>query len=386
MEEEAAADSGEARRRRDHDPATRQEPAPDSDGFHLVLTYFRQNNVEGLRIHARLTRAIDKAKSDDTQAAYMAFADVQEVLQDAIADAQKRADWIECLHRIDAETEAWYARELLKVKDCWEDLDRIWLTTTIHEGAIGGLIRRSHEAIEILDSLIFTCACQTIPDELDNYLANYRIGTCLDFISTFKDQLPDEAATRRVLETLAPQSAQVSGLVDVRSGKVIKADMRAWRQWLSVLAVLTAAGLGFGLIAIAVHLGAWLGFSPTEWPIGSQHLAILNSGYLLALAGVLGHWVLDRVKQNRAGTDVAPFSQWLMWTHVNEVPITVRIATVWLLVGLGLAFKVFDLSKAVQPVTFFTAGYFMDSTFDALLGRFNTFIGAADPDRKKGVS
>jgi hypothetical protein len=32
----------------------------------------------------------------------------------------------------------------------------------------------------------------------------------------------------------------------------------------------------------------------------------LNGGYLLLLLGVLGHWVLDRVKQNRAGADVAP--------------------------------------------------------------------------------
>jgi len=73
-----------------------------------------------------------------------------------------------------------------------------------------------------------------------------------------------------------------------------------------------------------------------------------------------------------------------MWIHINEVPITIRIATVWVIVMLGVAFKQFDLSKGVVPTMYFTAGYFMDSTFDALIGRFNTFISNNDPAKKSG--
>ncbi|HEX8810922.1 MAG TPA: hypothetical protein VF742_02905, partial [Terracidiphilus sp.] len=208
-----------------------------------------------------------------------------------------------------------------------------------------------------------------------------RIGTSLDFIAVFKDQLPDEAATRDVLATLAPQSVLVSGLIDVKNAKIIKADRRPWRQMLSVAVVLVTVALGFGLIAIAANWTDWFKLGNTDWPVNSQQWRTLNAGYLLVLFGVLGHWILDRIKQNRAGTDVTPFSEWLMWIHVNEVPITMRIATVWVLIGLGIAFRTFNFSNTFQPVAFFTAGYFMDSTFDALIGRFNTFVANADPNK-----
>ncbi|WP_446742264.1 hypothetical protein [Silvibacterium acidisoli] len=80
---------------------------------------------------------------------------------------------------------------------------------------------------------------------------------------------------------------------------------------------------------------------------------------------------------------MTPFSEWLMWIHVNEVPIVTRIATVWLTIALGIGFHVYKLSGTIQPVTFFTAGYFLDSTFDALIGRFNTFVSSQDPAKEK---
>jgi len=249
--------------------------------------------------------------------------------------------------------------------------------------AIERSCEKGQESIKVLDAVIFTCACQTIPDELNHYLENYRIGTCLNFTSTFKDQLPDEEKTREVLAYLAPQSGIVCGLIDVTNAKVIKADRRWWRQVFSVVAVSAAVAMGYLLIAVTVHLGMWFNFSPTDWQINPNEWGALNGAYLLVLLGVLAHWVLDRVKQYRTGTDVTPFSEWLLWVHVNEVPIVVRIATVWLVVGLGVAFQTFNLAKGVQPLTYFTAGYFIDSTFDALIGRFNSFIGNQDPDKKK---
>jgi hypothetical protein len=68
---------------------------------------------------------------------------------------------------------------------------------------------------------------------------------------------------------------------------------------------------------------------------------------------------------------------------VNEVPITIRIFTVWLTIALGIGFQIYKVTGGLQPVTFFTAGYFLDSTFDALLGRLNTFISSKDPGKQK---
>jgi len=357
---------------------------PENTAFYLLLTYFRQTNAEGLRIRERLASALVQAKSADLPGCAASMKEAQEVIRNELDQALARAQFIEQIGKMSPKNEAWYAREIVQVQNAWDDLKQVWSQDLTGQEQLAALALRAQRSIGILDQLVFVCATQTIPDELDNYLANYRIGTCLDFVDTFKDQLPDDDSTRRLLEHLAPQSVLVSGLIDVRNAKVIKADRRTWRQVLSVVIVLIVAALGFGVAGIAVYLGKWKLFGLGDhWLLKPDDWFYLNGAYLLVLLGVLGHWVLDRVKQNRAGSDVTPFSEWLMWIHVNEVPITVRILTVWLLIALGIGLQVYKITSAVQPVTFFTAGYFMDSTFDALIGRFNTFIGANDPAKTK---
>lgn len=351
----------------------------ESRGFYVVLEYFRETNAEALRTRTRVQRMLDLVNSSDRPIAIAAFEETRQLINKKIRDAQLRGMLIEELRRTDPETKAWYARELVQVRNGWGDLNELWPPSNEQDESLSALVKRAQASITILDSVIFTCACQTIPNELDNYLENYRIGTCLDFVATFKDQLPNEESTRAVLAALAPQRIAVSGLIDLRNAQVIKADQRVWRQVVSVAAVVAAAAAGFILILIAVHLGTWFHFKVA---LKQSQWTALNGAYLLVLVGVLFHWVLDRVKQNRSGTDVTPFSEWLLWIHVNEVSIVVRIVTVWLMVGLAVGFRVFDLTDSGQPFTYFTAGYFMDSTFDALIGRFNTFISSHDPNKE----
>ena len=323
----------------------------DESAFFPVLGYFRETNAECLRIRSRLVEAVKVSGTSDPLVAAYAFEETRQVILDEIAGARHRANAIEAIQSSDPGTSAWYAREFVQVRNGWDDLSRLWSSPGRGEesgserASLAEMILRSQQTIKVLDSVIFICACQTIADELDNYLKNYRIGRCLDFIATFKDQLPNEELTRAVLATLAPQSGIVSGLIDLPNARVIKADQRVWRQVMSVVAILVTVGLGFLLIAVTVHLGTWFQFDTAEWQVNQSQWTALNGAYLLVLLGVLGHWILDRVKQNRAGSDVTPLSEWLMWLHVNEVPIMVRIASVWLLVGLGVAFKTFNLAK-----------------------------------------
>ena len=354
-------------------------------GLYLVLGFFRETNAEALRIRERLKSAVDLAASKDDDGAARILAETYTVIRKEIGEAAIRSEVIEEIRRTDLETKAWFAREFVQVGNGWDDLDQLWPERMSHPEALAAFVTRGTRSIAVLDTMMFLCACQTIPDELDKYLANYRIGRSLDFVGTFQDQLPNKELTLAVLARLAPQSGIVSGLIDLNNAMVIKADQRFWRQAMSVVAILFTVGLGYGLVALAVHPG-WFSFDASAWPVAPKDWTALNGAYLLVLLGVLAHWVLDRVKLNRSGTDVTPLSEWLMWLHVNEVPIIVRIATVWLMVALGVAFKSFNPGTGVQPVTYFTAGYFIDSTFDALVGRFNTFIGTKDPAKKKAES
>ena len=348
----------------------------DTNGFLTLITYLRETNAEALRIHDRLAEAIGFTTAVPPQTSVDPFVKARDVINDEVRAAAARAAALQPLRQSDADDFARYARELVQVDNAWADLDQIWSPLTSPIPPLADFVASAHQSLAILDRLAFLCALQTIPNELDNYLSNYRIGQKLDFVTTFKDQLPTEQATRDVLAALAPQSAVISGLVDVVNGMIVKASSSIRRQVLSVVFILLTVALGFGLIAFAVA-GPWRG-----WLTPSASWSALNGAYLLVLLGVLAHWILDRLKLSRAGADLLPLSEWLLWLHVNEVQIIVRIVTIWFVVGLGIAFKVFNLANGVPPVTYFTAGYFLDSTFDALVGRLNTFLAPLDPAAK----
>jgi len=350
--------------------------------FFTIMGYFRETNEEGQRLRGKCLEVMKLAQAGAPDEAVEAFEGLRKTMRSEIEQAKGRNEPIDKLRRDQPEDHAWYARELVRVTNSWDDLHQLWPVSHPKDEPLAKLAARAGKSVEVLNALIFTCACQTIPDELGNFLGNYKIGRKLDFVKTFNDQLTEEAQTRLVLATIAPQSGVVSGLIDLESATIMKADPRWWRQALSVVWVLLVAAMGFGLIAAAVNMGRWFHLDDAAWMVKQSAWAPLNGAYLLVLLGVLGHWVLDRVKLARAGTDMMPLSEWLMWIHINEVAITVRIATVWLVVLLSVAFKAFDFSKGLQPVTCFTAGYFMDSTFDALVGRFNTFIGSKDAGKK----
>ncbi len=335
-------------------------------------------NAEGLEVRKYLDAAVTQGQASQPGAA-AAFAEAEAVILAALGKVQQWSQGVEPALKEDPETAAWYARELVQVEDAWESLDRLRVelsaATTAPEQ-----IRIGQKSIKVLDGMIFLCACQTIPNELDNYLKNCRIGQSVNFVEVYKDQLASEDATRAVLAQLAPQGEVISGLIDLRNAKVIKVAPQVWRRWLSVGIIAVAGAVGFGLAGIVAHLGAWFpALKNVSW-------VTLNEVYVLVLFGVLLHWILDRLKLNRSGADITPFSEWLMWIHVNEVSIVIRIGTVWITIGAAIGLSVFNLdpSKDFQAVTYFTVGYFLDSTYDALIGRFNTFIGGQDPAENIG--
>jgi hypothetical protein len=358
--------------------------ADQNAGFYLVLDYFRRTDAEGLHLCKQLKSAIDASTCDDHQAAAGAFDDLQHLIHKKIREAKhSAASLIEVLRTSDQEDLAWFAQEFTQVTNCWEDLEQLWPNAPEKKEQSAKLAKRAQKSIDLLNAIVFICACQAIPDELDHYLDNYRIGQKLDFVKTFQDQVADAASAKNVLANLAPQSGVVSGLIDLTNAQVIKADKRIGRRWASVGFVLGTVTSGFLLIGFATQMPRWFQWGGDDWPFKTGQFSALSGAFLLVLIGVAGHWVLDRLKSSNAGTEATPLSEWLMWIHVNEVPLIVRVSTAWLTLVVGTAFKVFSVAGSVQPVAFFTAGYFLDSTFDALIGRLNTFMSNKDPKDKK---
>lgn len=156
-------------------------------GFFQLMAYFREANAEGMRIRDRLTQAVALAGSKQQDDAVREFVEVRRIIQKEVVAAGQREAQIKELSFTDPENYAWYARELTKVSNAWDDLAEQWVTPTDGIRSLADLTALANRSVQTIDAMVFTCACQTIPDELENYLKNYRIGTSLDFVATFKD-------------------------------------------------------------------------------------------------------------------------------------------------------------------------------------------------------
>ena len=149
-----------------------------SSGFYALLGYFRETNAECTRIRVRLTDAVQGTGSGtpagDEAASRRAFDEARTVIRNEIADAGRRGAAIDTLRLTDPANHARYARELVQITDAWDDLNLLWPEPAPAEAPKKGLdelVANAKKSVTLVDAVIFLCACQSIPSELDDYLA-----------------------------------------------------------------------------------------------------------------------------------------------------------------------------------------------------------------------
>lgn len=225
-----------------------------------------------------------------------------------------------------------------------------------------------------LAAMVLKIGFLTIPARVVAFLARERGGGAIDFQRAFKNELPDPADQRVVLEFLA-ESPKGFGIVDVKRGLIWKLDDSALRQALLAAAAIFVLG---ALVAWFSHeLADLAGVEATFAPGAKVFWAYIGVG-----AGVVLHLAVDLYKQQKSDTALSPTAvdDLILWGALNQRQVLWTAFQIWvgtaILVGLGTL----DLATAAF------AGYSLDSLVDAGLRRFETAATKAAADLTEKVS
>lgn len=234
------------------------------------------------------------------------------------------------------------------------------------------ILQRLPKIDKDVNELVFEAGYLTIPPRLNQHLEQLRTGRCLDFHSTFEDELPKREDRVKILSLLYTHPLAVDGVVDVENGLVYRASRKQSRRWASLALIMATFLAG----TIAVYLLAYLGslLNIENWPIGPSRFTELLVGYLFLTVGGIAHIGIDVLKQARAekGQSFMAIEDLALWIHVKELSISAGIGSV--IIGIiGLAF----LTPKVEWQTAFFVGYSIDSFVDLFLQRFGKTVATS---------
>jgi hypothetical protein len=205
--------------------------------------------------------------------------------------------------------------------------------------------------------LAFQVGMLTIPQRLNNWLAQARPGYYVPFHSVFEDELPALEDRERLLNFLAWQPKVIEGgLVDATTGLVYKYSQK--RRWTSYLLLLAALAVTIGLVIGSAFLPV------ANWPIKSQQAGTMLVGWVAVLAGLVVHAAVGTVKRAQARGGRPPV------IAIADLPLQINakigqllLKLLLTLVGLfGLAFTAG--AENVTPLNTFLIGYSLDSVVE----------------------
>lgn len=196
----------------------------------------------------------------------------------------------------------------------------------------------------------------TIPDQLNEWLANARPGYYLPFHTVFSGDVPNQDDRVRILSYLAwsPHTIR-GGLVDAGSGLIYRYASSRWRRALSLVFLLAAVAMATAAIPVACHLPV------TNWPLQAADQLTLLMGWGALLAGVVMHVAISTAKRMQTQSGFPPV------LALSDAFRLINAKTGQILLKLVLAvFALFSFTFAagvahVSALNFFLAGYALDS-------------------------
>lgn len=222
-----------------------------------------------------------------------------------------------------------------------------------------------------IDRCVLEIGYLTVPHRTNEILRSLRVGAALDFHREFAEEIPRRAARTAILSWLNSHPRQVSGVVDVPSGTVIKASgnpVRRISSWLLVLAVIVIALLSAGFAPALVEL-AGVGRAP-EGASGPDYVWAVLFGY----AGAVGHIAIAALKQlrrARTGPDqrFTAIGNFTIWVHINEMYLMLYAVAI-----PAVAYTVILSTGRIDYVTMAFVGFSIDSLLDVVLARFDKAV------------
>lgn len=267
--------------------------------------------------------------------------------------------------------------EVTYIENIWERLTYIWPD---FEKPPANHLAVIEKCIVYLCDIIYHCNLVTIPPRLKEHLETLRSGHYLDFYDTFKDEICEESDGTRILKYLSRHAAYIDGIIDVSQGRVYYANPK--KSPVANLLILAGALIFGGLLVIS-GIGLVAGTMSFTRSGMSAYFGTKAPLYAIMVCGAIVHVVIGAVKQMRSATDNSfmALDDWFVWINIKLLSILGSIAI--LLLGFALMVTTF---AQTDMLTFFIAGYSIDSLGDLFLTRFDTIVSTKTGDLKKIIS
>lgn len=249
-----------------------------------------------------------------------------------------------------------------KIANAVEDLRREgpWGPPTDPVPDVATVLAGAKKARQILDRLIVQTSAWWIREVLPERLTGRPIGQAVDLHTMFEAEMPNREARVILLGTLKNEEGRsFPGVLDVESGIVYVTSSKRHVRVLTYLApVLLAVLLGLVLVLVPLLL--------PDLPVQGGSLLQI---YLLVLAGMVLHLLIENVKVLDMAGEIVVLRDKLTWLHLRWVGVSLSVVPA-AVVTFGLAFV--DLGPTAGFVTYLAAGYSADSIAGLFLTRYQS--------------
>jgi hypothetical protein len=251
------------------------------------------------------------------------------------------------------------------ISNRWERIKEIHPDYQNPPANIGDILKKSSD---YLCDMVYHCDRLTVPRRVTKHMASLKPGYALDFHEEFDDEFCSKEQAQNLLDFLARHPAYLQGIIDPENGLIYKADPKG-KRWPSYARIIGAALLG-GFIAI---LGITIAKGALGLPVLSTlaFMAQYVMPFCIILCGSVAHIIVDALKEKQSETKhpLKAVDDWLLWIHIRETLILKGIAVICIgFIVLVLSFGLTDV------LTFFVAGYSIDSIGDIFVNRFDAIL------------
>jgi hypothetical protein len=336
-----------------------QKPVPHLGSFLGMIRSIREDAIN-------LIRALDRVESsaklvDDAARAAEFESTLAAARKDFTRDRphiEKLLNQLDYIMQMDPELYDWAGDVITRMENHWYKAVDLWPNSKT-------LVANLSLAKEPLNEVIYNSALLTVPDRLDQHLATLHNGQPLNFDDAFADELPLKDQRTRILTYLSAHPAAIHGIVDADAGLVYNASPKKSRR--------LATAFIIGVPVIAGILASWLLIPRATWIPGlpsNLNGGQLAIGFIVALTGTLVHYGIGAIKEARqAQAATAPrflaIENWLTWIHIRDFSIGIGIIVVWVAYAATLY-----ITKHIDYLTAFLAGYSSDSIYDLVVPKF----------------
>jgi hypothetical protein len=367
------------------------DPRNQADDQLLMFGLLRQIRASAQSVDTVLSGLESALTKTDAQERWLALRKMADESKASISTgvssgAEYLAQLVDLIGRA-PEIRDWIGDEVTGIQLTWAsgvrgttaiDADLSGLQIAPDQKIVDRLIRSLQLARPQMSRVIVVTATYTIPNRLNQWLAQTRPGRSLNFKSMFVNELPGEAERTEVLRQIDDAPGEINGIVDLATGTVVAISPKQSRRRLSYLLEIATLVLG-GILTyfvIGVAKGYVVVDSKGIHPVdqaAETALATLATILFAFVGGAALHFIVNLLKarQGAAGSSQwATVDDWLIWVHAREMRIVTSIVGLWFVFG-SLVFIFPD--QALDTLGAFFAGYSFDSLIDLVINRFDAF-------------